>query len=212
MARDLDPAGERIVRREEVGRVLGDEADHPGQRIAAVQRRRRAAQDLDLLEQVDIHRVAAGTGEAADGEGIGDRNAIDLDRHAVAAEPADREASETEARSLVAYADAGFVAHQVADVMHVAPIDFVAVDHRHGGCDFGGGLFGLAGHHHEGIECLWCVRPAGRRGGEGKGGTEKGGCHRQHTTRHEHLQPGIEEIGLAEPGAGGADGRLARCE
>ena len=117
---------------EVVERVLRDVRHDPAERIRAVQRRRRAPQDLDLLHGVEIHHVASGRVERADAEGeeTGRANAIDLDQDAVAFQAADIDALGAEAVGVVVDGDARLVPEQVLEALHQAPVDLLRVDHR----------------------------------------------------------------------------------
>ena len=111
---------------EEVGRVGGDEADRAGKAVAAVERRRGAAQNLDRFDEAEVDIVAAPDILRTEAEAVGDAHAIDLDQHAIAADATDvetvvaraagRAERRVEARGLVLNADAGLEANEVADI------------------------------------------------------------------------------------------------
>ena len=121
-----DEAADGLAAFEEIGRVGSDEADRTRQAVAAVERRRGTAQNLDRLDEAEVDIVAAARSLRAEGEAIGDADAVDLDQHAVAADAADVEAvvpgaagraeRGAEARGLALDANARFEADEVADV------------------------------------------------------------------------------------------------
>ena len=126
---------------EEVGGIGGDEADRAGKAVAAVERRRRAAQNLDRFHETKVDIIAATRCLRTETEAVGNAHAVDLDQHAVAADAADVEAVVTraagraergaEACGLALDADAGFETDEVADVGdHLVGDLLVALD-RH---------------------------------------------------------------------------------
>ncbi len=144
---------------------------------------RRAADDLDPLDVLEVGllaRIGAGALVAV-GE-VGRAHAVDHQQHAVAADAADHEVLEAGAVRVVADRDAGLVADEIADVLHVLAIDVLGRDHGDGGrhvverspAAHGGGRHGveLRGNGLGGRRCLGRVdggrglrrrlRPGGR--------------------------------------------------
>jgi len=171
-----------------IGRVLGDEGDHATQRVGAVQRTGRAAHDFHPLERFQVGEVAVGAGEAADGEAARHGDAVGLDQHAVAVQPADAEAAQAEAGHAAGHRDARFVADQVGDVVDELPVQLFAFDHIDRGGDVGDRAAGAGGGDLDAFQ----VVGIGRRGcgwvGMGgkqrrpQGGAQGGG------TDHGHLE------------------------
>ena len=79
-----EPAELRVL--DQVDRIGGDEADRAGQPVRAVQRRGRAAQDLDLFDKAHIGKPAAPGILRAEAESLRRADAVDLHQHAVAAD------------------------------------------------------------------------------------------------------------------------------
>src|SRR5690606_4999715 len=110
-------AADALATIQEIGRIGGDEADRAGEAVAAVERRRGAAQYLDRLDEAQVDIVAAPRRLRAETEAVGNADAVDLDQDAVAADAADVEAvvaraprsaeRRVEPRGLALDADAG---------------------------------------------------------------------------------------------------------
>ena len=139
-----EPAELRVL--DQVDRIGGDEADRAGQPVRAVQRRGRAAQDLDLFDKAHIGKPAAPGILRAEVESLRRADAVDLHQHAVAADAADVEAfiagaprgsdRRPEACRRAADGDAGFEAHEVLDVGGELVGDVLAGDDSDGGWRF----------------------------------------------------------------------------
>jgi hypothetical protein len=116
-----------------VAGVLGDEGDHAAQRIAAVERGRRPAHDLDALQALVVDEVA-GIGAGADvGAGeIRDLDAVDLEPNPVLADAADDEVGGPGTSGLVADGEARLVAHELARIVDVLPRHLGRRLHGHG--------------------------------------------------------------------------------
>ena len=199
------PAGLQIVRG-----ILGDERHHAAECVGAVKRTGRAAHHFDALERVEVDEVAVGVGEAADGERVRHRDAIGLDAHAIAFEPADADAADAETPEAGRGGDARFVAEQVLQVAHQGIVHALAVDHvdRVGHVD--DGALGAGGGNDDAIELGYaaiCGRRRRRRGGSfGVGGFAMGDGHAgQRQAQREGQQVGTH-VGLDD---GGTIGELA---
>src|SRR3546814_3146637 len=72
-----EETADSLARFEEIGGVGGDEADRARKPVAAIERRRRAAQDLDRLDEAEIDIVAASRRLRAEAETVGNAHAVD---------------------------------------------------------------------------------------------------------------------------------------
>lgn len=122
--------------------ILGDEADRTGHAVAAVQCRRRAAEDFDRLQQVEIDIIATADRLRTEAEGIGNPHPVDGDQDPVPLQPANVEAAIAvttgrgtgccEPGRRTAYRHAGLIADQILDVGNHPVIDRGGVDDRNG--------------------------------------------------------------------------------
>jgi hypothetical protein len=169
--------------RQQIGRITCSHRDHARERIGAVQAGRRAAQEFDALQQLRVDQVAPRAREAADGEAIAERNAIEFHRDAIAFEATDREPLRAEAACVFVDAEGGVVAGEIADVANQSRLDLAAFDQGHRSGDVADRLFDPAGDNDDGIER---GRPArfrigGEHGqgqqGQGDRGTEGMAAH-----------------------------------
>ena len=128
------PADVKAVAPEEVGRVLGDQRHDPAERVAAVERRVGAADDLDRFQHVRIH-AGLRYAEQPEVELLRRLHAVDLRQDAVAADTADVDPVQSEAGDLVLRVDARLVLHEVRQVLEQPVLDDGAVDDRGGARD-----------------------------------------------------------------------------
>ncbi len=136
-------AAEGAARFDEVYRIAGGEADCASQPVTAIERRCGPAQDFDRFDQADIGVAATARFLRAEGEALRRADAVDLDQHAIAADPADHEIlvpraaqraqRRPEARRCTAHRDTRFVTDQILDVGHHVIGDVFGVDHGDGG-------------------------------------------------------------------------------
>src|SRR5690606_39250678 len=147
-------------------------------------------------------------GEAADAERVGHADAVDLDAHAVAGQAADREAARPEAVAAAGAAgdgDAGLVAHEIGDVVHLAAVDVERVDHADLARDVLLRAFGPRRGDHDAIELVDDAERRLRTGIEAVGMGESGerGQHGAGERSENHAVPGqqsIEATGWLGPG------------
>ena len=142
-------AAECAVGKIGIGRIQRVVGHHAGQGLAAVKGGGRAAQDFHVVDDAQFHQVSPGRGELADGETVGQRNAVDLDADPIALQAADVEALVAEAVAVLGDFDIGHVTHHFVDALHRALLHGLAVD----GGDRADDLFdrlrpALADHHH----------------------------------------------------------------
>ena len=138
-------AGEaaEAVGSDQIDRIAGGEADCASQPVTAIERRCGPAQDFDRFDQADIGVAATARFLRAEGEALRRADAVDLDQHAIAADPADHEIlvpraaqraqRRPEARRCTAHRDTRFVTDQILDVGHHVIGDVFGVDHGDGG-------------------------------------------------------------------------------
>ena len=128
-----------------VGGVLGDEGDDAAERIAAVERGGRPANDLDALQRIVVDEVArVGAGAEIGAGKVRHLDAVDLQPHAVLADAADHEVGGAGAPRLVADGEARLVAHELARRVDVLALHLGRRLDGHGAgrvVDGGGRLF-----------------------------------------------------------------------
>ena len=109
--------------------VLGDQGDHAADRVAPVERRARATDDLGGLQRVDVDRLLMDV-EGPEVELLRGRNAIDLGQDAVAADAADVESVEIQSGGVSLHVDTGLVLDQVRHVLEQMVLDVLVGDDR----------------------------------------------------------------------------------
>ena len=193
---DASAAGELVVALQDVGRILGDEADRAGQAVGAVEGRGGAAHDLDRLQGVEVNVVAATDRLGAEGEAVRDAHAVHDDQHAIAFQAADVEAGIAvaarrgagggEAGRGVADRHARLVANQVLDVLDQAVVDLFRRDDRDRRRDLGDRLFRTRGGDGDLVDldrvavcAVLCISGRGQQGG-GRGGRQGGELQARH--------------------------------
>uniref|UniRef100_A0A0N4ZJU5 NAD-specific glutamate dehydrogenase n=1 Tax=Parastrongyloides trichosuri TaxID=131310 RepID=A0A0N4ZJU5_PARTI len=142
---DAATRAEALAAGDEVRRVLGGEADRPGDAVRTIEGRGRAAQDLDRLDQIQVVIAAATDRLGAEGEAVGNAHAVLNDQHPVAAHAANGEARVAvapgagqggrEAGGAGRDADARLEPDQVLDVGDQVVLDGVRGDHADAGRD-----------------------------------------------------------------------------
>lgn len=135
-----------------IGGVLGQVADRTADGIAAVQRRRRAADDFHLLDGVEVDVIAAHVLERTERIALRYAHTVDLGQHAVAVDAADVRPGQTETAAGAAHRNARLVTHHILEVLVVLLIDFTLAVHRHGTRHLQQSLLGAGGGHADGIE------------------------------------------------------------
>ena len=99
--------------------AIVDHVDHAAYRAAAVQQRRRAAQDFETLGEREIHRVGM---IRADDSGVMDTDAVLQNLHPVGGLAADDGSSHSGAERVIRHADLRF--QRVAEVAANSPAQF----------------------------------------------------------------------------------------
>ena len=155
--------------------IFGAERHHATQRVGAVQRAARATQHLDLLQGVEIDEIAVGVGETADRERVRHRDAVGLDQHAVAAEPADADVADAETPETRRHRDARLVAEQILEVAHQTFVHRLAVDHIDSVRHIGQGARRARGDDDFAVEFMNDAAAVGGRGAVGRDGFRSGG-------------------------------------
>ena len=116
-------AAQAQARHDDVRQAVVDDVDDAGRRGAAIDQRRRALDDLDLVgvERVDRHRVVG-----ADRRGVHRGDAVLQQQHARAALAADHRPAD--ARAEAGIGDAGAVGEHVADGAATAAFERLAAE------------------------------------------------------------------------------------
>ena len=113
-----------------IRRVLGHEADHAANAVAAVQGRGRTANDFGRLQRIHVDVIAAGALEGTDGKAVRHAHAVHHGQDPVAADAANIETGLAEALRIVLHRHVGFVTHDVLDRAHQPALDILGIDHR----------------------------------------------------------------------------------
>ncbi|MNS61753.1 hypothetical protein D3C72_947890 [compost metagenome] len=190
---DAASGAEALAAIDEVGRVLGGEADGAGDAVGTIEGRGRAAQDFDGFDQVQVVVAAATDALGAEGEAVRDADAVLDDEHAVAAHAADGEARVAvaagarqgggEAGGAGRDADARLEPDQVLDVGDEVVLDGLGGDHADAGRDIVHAALGAGADHGDRGDRngLFQIRNLVGEGGEGGGrkGGQPGGEHQK---------------------------------
>lgn len=102
--------------------------------------------------------------EAADGESVGNPDAIHHGQDAVAADPADVEPGQPKALGVVPHVDARLVADHVLDGAGKAVLHGLGVDHRGGARHVEDPALGAAGRHQDAFQAKTPRRIRGHSG------------------------------------------------
>ena len=145
-----------------VGRAHGDDAAY---RRAAVQRRRRAVQDFDGLNQAGIDEVPRGVRKTAGVELVGQRHAVHEDGDPVAANASNIDALGAEPRAGRLVVDARHVAKHVADGRGELGVELGPGQDRDARRDFSHRAFVLVSHDDDLLDRAFGTRIRGRRQG-----------------------------------------------
>ncbi|MNS62166.1 hypothetical protein D3C72_952160 [compost metagenome] len=186
---DAGAGAEVLAAGDKVRRVLGGEADGPGDAVRAIEGRGRAAQDLDRLDQVQVVVAAAPDALGAEGEAVRHAHAVLNDQDAVAAHAANGEARVAvaagareggrEAGGAGRDADARLEPDQVLDVGDEVVLDGVGRDDADAGRNIVHAALGAGADHRDrrNGHGLFQIRDLLGEGGEsgGRKGGQPGG-------------------------------------
>jgi len=128
----LQAGAEVLAWLDDVNRVEGEVTDGAADGAAAVEGRRRPAQDFHALYDFRVDVVAAGLGVGAVEEVARHFHTVHLSKDTVAIDAANVEAGITCSCTSAAHRDAGLVAHQFPDVVDVLAVQFLTLMHADG--------------------------------------------------------------------------------
>jgi len=128
----LEAGADVLAGLDDVVRVEGEIAHRAADGAAAVQGRRRAAQDFHALDDFRVDVVATGLGVGAVEEVVRHFHAIDLGEDAVAVDTANVVARIAGTGAGATDRDAGLVTHQLADRVDVLAVQRLAIMHADG--------------------------------------------------------------------------------
>ena len=109
--------------------VRGRHGDDAADRVRSVQRGRRSAKDLDPVHDRGIHGEPARVREIADAVLLRQRHAVELERDAIAADPADRHATAAKPRRCEIRLDRRLVARDVREVLRLLERETLGGEH-----------------------------------------------------------------------------------
>ena len=205
IAAETPPAAQRKTALicKHVDRIQRRHRHDAANRGAAVGRRRRPLQDLDLSYEVEIRKRTPCIGKAADGKGARPWHAIGFDADPVTANAANRDRLVAESRGVTAHRDTRFETNQIAQILCLQLLDASGIDQRHAGlCR--GQRPGDSADHHDGFQLF-----LGSRLGSSDSCLQRNGCREQTRSQRcavttlipvSHRADGTDREGISPPG------------